>query len=86
MTQKELAEKAGITESAVSRYIKEERVPRSVTVAAIAKALDVPVSELLEEANNCEEDLDDAVRLIARNAGSLTEQQKMKIFSAVAKL
>jgi transcriptional regulator with XRE-family HTH domain len=86
MSQKELATRAGITEAAVCKYIKGERVPRAVTVAAIAKALGVSVAELMGETNECEDDLDTAVRLIARNAGKLTETQKLQILSAVAKL
>lgn len=86
MTQKELAQKAGITEAAVSRYINGDRAPRSVTVAAMAKALEVPSSELLGEEAGDPNDLDHAVRLVARNAGQLTEKQKMEIFAAVAKL
>lgn len=86
MTQKELAQKAGITEAAVSRYVNGDRAPRSVTVAAMAKALEVPPSELLGEETGDPDDLDHAVRLVARNAGRLTEKQKMEIFAAVAKL
>ena len=86
MTQRQLAEKAGVTEAAISRYIKGDRVPRAVTIAALANALDVAPSELLGEGACGEEDLDYAVRLVARNASSLTEAQKMEIFSALAKL
>ena len=86
MSQKELAEAAGITEAAVCRYLKGERAPRSVTISAMAKALNVQPSELLGETANDSEDLDKAVRLVARNAGSLTESQKMQILSAVARL
>ena len=86
MTQKQLAERAGITEAAVSRYIKGERTPRAVTVAAMAKALDVSPSELLCESPHDTDDLDRAVRLVARNAINLSEEQKMEIFTALAKL
>ena len=36
MTQRELADKAGITEVSMSRYIKGDRVPKGTTLANIA--------------------------------------------------
>lgn len=47
MTQKELAEKAGVTEAAVSHYVKGDREPRSNTLGVIAAALGVTASFLL---------------------------------------
>ena len=47
ITQKELAVRAKITESALSYYIKGDRSPRSNTVAKLAAALSVSVDELL---------------------------------------
>lgn len=47
MSQKALAERAGITEAAVSHYIKGDRTPNSMTIKAIAEALDVSASFLL---------------------------------------
>lgn len=48
MTQKELAQKAGITEAAVSRYIHGTRVPKMPTAVHIAKALNVSLDEFTE--------------------------------------
>ena len=47
MTQKELAEKAGVTEAAVSPYVKGDREPRSNTLGVIAAALGVTAGFLL---------------------------------------
>lgn len=47
ITQKELATRCGITEVAVSRYIKSKRIPRSVTLTKIANELDVTTDWLL---------------------------------------
>ena len=47
MTQKELAEKAGVTEAAVSHYVKGDREPRSNTLGVIAAALGVTAGFLL---------------------------------------
>ena len=48
MTQKELSKQIKVTEASICRYINNQRVPKATTVIKIAKALDVPVSELLE--------------------------------------
>ena len=48
MTQKSLAQGAGITEAAVSHYIKGDREPRSTTLKEIAKVLGVSTSYLLD--------------------------------------
>lgn len=84
MSQRELAEKAGITEAAVSRYLKGDRIPRAVTVARIAKALGVPVSELMGDELCGADELDNAVRLVARNARVMTQEQREEIIRALA--
>lgn len=47
ITQKELAEEAGMTEAAISRYCNGKRVPNLVTAAALASALDCTVDQLM---------------------------------------
>ena len=49
MTQWELAEKAGTTEVSVSRYLRGQRTPRLLTLAAIAQVLGVSIDDLLTE-------------------------------------
>lgn len=83
MTQRELASSTGLTEAAVSRYISGAREPRAVTVAKIAKALDVTPQELLGTVTN--DEVDGAVRLIARNASALSEEQRAELIAALAK-
>lgn len=83
MTQRDLAAITGLTEAAVSRYISGAREPRAVTVAKIAKALDVTPQELLGTTTN--DEIDGAVRLIARNASFLTEEQRVELITALAK-
>ena len=39
MTQKELSKATGITESAISRYVKGDRLPRGVNLIKLAQAL-----------------------------------------------
>ena len=48
MSQRELADKVGITEVTLSRYINGNRVPKAPTAMCIARALDVDVEEIFE--------------------------------------
>lgn len=83
MTQKQLAEATNLTPAAVSRYVNGERVPRAITVAALAKALNVKPADIT--GTNDEQETDEAIRLIARNASKLTEAQRTELIAALAK-
>ena len=47
MSQRELAEKTGITEVTISRYVSSERVPKATKIVKIAKALNCSCDYLL---------------------------------------
>lgn len=82
MSQKELSVATGITESAISHYVKGDRVPRGVNLMKIAKALDTTVDYLLGNAeDDREKDLKEAKTLIARNASKMTKEEKMELVS-----
>lgn len=49
MNQKQLAEKAGLSEAAISRYISHKRVPNIFVAEKLAQALDVDFWELFKE-------------------------------------
>ncbi len=83
MSQKELAEATNLTPAAVSRYVNGERVPRAITIAALAKALGVKPTDITGTAD--EQETDEAIRLIARNANNLTEAQRAELIAALAK-
>lgn len=83
MNQKELAAKTGLTPAAISRYVSGTREPRPITIAAIAKALGVLPEAITGNSN--QKETDDAIRLIARNAHSLTEEQRAELIAALAK-
>lgn len=51
LKQKQLAEKIGVTEVTISRYINAEREPRPGILVNIAKSLDVSVDYLLGVSN-----------------------------------
>lgn len=83
MTQKQLAEATNLTPAAVSRYVSGAREPRAVTVAAMAKALGVEPSDITGDA--AARETDEAIKLIARNAHSLTDEQKAELIAALVK-
>lgn len=83
MSRKELSEASGLTEAAISRYITGARIPRSISLSAIAKALDVSSDELLGNVNDTRDEVDDAIRLVARNAGNITKEQKKYLINAL---
>ena len=47
LTQKELAQKAGLAEITIRQYETNKREPRTENLKKIASALNIPVSELL---------------------------------------
>lgn len=83
MSQKELANRTGLTPAAVSRYVSGDREPRPITVASIAKALGVTPADITGTATDKE--TDEAVRLIARNAHQLSSAQRAELIAALAK-
>ena len=83
MSRKELSQKSGISEAAISRYINGSRQPKTVCLNAIADALNVPINDLLETKAFVSDDLDEAIKLIARNSSDITFEQKKEIINAL---
>lgn len=80
MTQRELAEKTGCTEAAISHYIKGDRTPRASVLSKIAVALDTTSDYLMEGIPaDVKEEIGYARKLIARNVSQMTKEEKMKI-------
>lgn len=87
MTQKELALETQMTESAISHYIKGDRVPRGVNLIKIARALGTTTDDLLEREDTFDKDNDLKLvkTLIARNASEMTYDEKMELFGILIK-
>lgn len=83
MTQKQLSSMTGITESAISRYISGDRVPRGVNLVKIAKALGTTTDNLLSasESSDGTESFDYTKSLIARNASKMSMEQKKELMN-----
>lgn len=82
MTQKELANRIGMTEAVISRYISGDREPKPNVLANIATALHTTSDFLL--GIECEEfDHPRIRRLIARNASSMSDEEKRDLVNAL---
>lgn len=84
ISQKDLAAMVGVTESALSRYINNEREPKIEVLANLATALNTTIDYLTTGAKP-ETDFDEIYRLVARSSYTLSESQKMQIIEAVMK-
>ena len=77
MTQKQLAKLTGVTESALSHYVKGDRTPRSDVLSRIAKALGTTTDYLLGNEVVSAQD-DNKLTYLQRNLGKLDEEQLKK--------
>lgn len=82
MQQRELAERIGLTEATMSRYISGERDPKPEVIANIATALHT-TSDYLLGIEPDEFDFPRVQRMIARNASVLSAQEKKELISAL---
>ena len=85
LTQRELAEKVGVTEVSMSRYIRGDRMPRGPILANIAAALHTTPEYLLNQEANEDPELVyyRTQRAIARNAKNWTAKQKADLVNAL---
>ena len=80
MNQKDLSTMTGITEAAISHYIKGDRTPRASVLLKIAEALDTTSEYLLEGlTTDAKEELGYAKKLIARNYNQMSQDEKLEI-------
>lgn len=79
LSQKELAAKAGVTESAMSYYVKGERTPRSDVLTRIAKALGTTTDYLLGGSSEISsEPSNNELQYLQRNFEKMNKEQLKK--------
>lgn len=78
LNQKELAQKVGVTESAMSYYIKGERTPRSDVLKRIAITLSTSVDYLLGTNNSNERIQNNQLQYLQRNLSKLDPERLKK--------
>lgn len=79
--QKELAQRARITEAALSRYLNDGRIPRIDVVANLATVLNTTTDYLLGRTERDEDDRDfyGIKRLVARGAKAMSQEEKLEL-------
>lgn len=76
MTQLELAQKAGLTPSAVSHYMRGDRIPRAENIKKIAAVFDVSTAYLIGDAPKGMVDFEQLKRIVADNVRFLSKGEK----------
>ena len=81
-TQRELASMIGVTETALSRYLKNEREPKMEIIAMLATALNTTTDYLLTGKDDSES-FEETFRLVARGTSTMTEDEKLKLIKVL---
>lgn len=84
MSQKELCQLTGISESAMSKYLSYDRPLRSDILSKIARALDVNIYQLLgqDEKEGSTYDICKTA-LLARSGNKLTDDEKKELINLI---
>lgn len=82
MNREELAKATNLTLAAIDRYITGTREPRAITVAALAKALEVKPADITGIVENKEQG-NETFRCSAPHIGNLTKTQRNKLIAAL---
>lgn len=87
--QKDLAEDAGISEAALSRYMKGERIPHGETLCNLATALHTTTDYLLGRINyekfDKEISFDEMQGILARNSKDYSSDQISELIKIILK-
>lgn len=81
-TQRELANMIGVTEAALSRYLRNEREPKMEIIVNIATALNTTTDYLLSGKEDAES-FEETYRLVARDTSMMTDDEKMKLMKVL---
>lgn len=82
LSQKEAAARVGVTEAAMSHYLKGDRMPRTSVLVRIAEALGTTTDYLTGgDSTNPNDEYNCAKRLIARNVHQMSKEEKMEIIN-----
>lgn len=77
MTQKQLAELSGVTESALSHYIKGDRIPSGVASVNVAYVLSTTVNYILGKEDIL--DFSNIKRILEQNKSKMTNKEKAEL-------
>ncbi len=87
VTQRDLAQDIGVTESTLSKYLKGERTPNRDVLLNIATALNTTSDYLLGLSDTDKETLNfnELKGILARNSKDLSAEQKTKLIEVIIK-
>lgn len=83
-SQKDIAKELNISESALSRYLKGEREPHADVLVKMARYFNVNV-EYFYGKEQAPENFSTLKRALARNAGQLTDAERIELISIISK-
>ena len=81
-TQREFANMIGVSEGALSRYLKDEREPKMEVIANMATALNTTTDYLLTGKND-KNTFEETYRLVARGTSTMTDHEKTKLIKVL---
>ena len=84
ITQRELAEKININETALSRYVNGSRKPRMDILVNIARALNVSV-EYLTGKEEGEIEFQEVKNVLCRNLSTMSPEQRLELMEILAR-
>lgn len=84
ISQRDLAKKIQINESAMSRYLSGERTPRIDIATKLARYFGISVEELLDEQTK-DENFIELRGLVARNASNLSNKEISELITLLSK-
>ncbi len=83
ITQKQLSQLSGITESSISRYLHSNQRPRMDIVVNIARALQVQTDYLLDDDEKSESAYSSIATAIARKGNELTPEEQNRLIALI---
>lgn len=81
-TQREFATMIGVSEGALSRYLKDEREPKMEVIANMATTLNTTTDYLLSGKND-KKSFEETYRLVARGTSTMTDEEKTKLIKVL---
>lgn len=84
MSQKDLCNLTGISESAMSKYLSSCSIPRTEILLKFAKALNVSIDYLLDRESNDQDTFTTCkTALLARSGKKLSESEKRELVNLI---
>ena len=83
ITQKQLSQLSGVTESSISRYLHSNKQPRLDIIVNVAKALNVETNYFLDEEEKSQSAYNSISTAVARYGNELTAEEKNRLISLI---